>query len=67
MTFVLFAVLAVCATVFVVLLASRRRPNSDDAVASFRRHLDALSTESRQDVIDRVQSQPSITETEHGA
>jgi len=49
------------------LLAGRRRSNSDDAVASFRQHLDALSSESRQHVIDRVQSQSNDSETEHGA
>jgi preprotein translocase subunit SecG len=67
MTFVLFIVIAVCVILFVVLLAGRRRSNSDDAVASFREHLDALSSESRQHVIDRVRSQVSDTETEHGA
>ena len=33
---------------------SRRRPV--DGVASFRRHIDALSPEARREVIDRVQN-----------
>lgn len=31
-----------------------RQPRHDDGVASFQRHLDALSPEARRQVIDRV-------------
>lgn len=67
MTLVLSAVIVVCVTVFAVLLAGHRRSNSDDAVASFREHLDALSPESRQHMFDRVQSRVTDAETDHGA
>ncbi len=35
-------------------ISNRRRPV--DGVASFRRHIDALSPEARREVIDRVQN-----------
>ncbi len=37
-----------------VVLTRRRRPIGRDGVAGFRRHMDALSSEARRDVIDRV-------------
>ena len=67
MTLVLLVVVVLCAVVFLTLAASRRRSGSDDAVASFRKHLDALSLESRQGVIDRARSQMNNEETPHGA
>jgi hypothetical protein len=36
------------------LLGTRRRPRQDDGMASFRRHIDALSPEARRDVMDRA-------------
>ena len=44
----------VVAGLLIVLLGLRRRPV--DGVASFRRHIDALSPEARREVIDRVQN-----------
>ncbi|MEY4360840.1 MAG: hypothetical protein RL391_146 [Actinomycetota bacterium] len=67
MTLVLLAVVVLCAAVFLSLAASRRRAGSDDAVASFRKHLDALSLESRQSVIDRARLQMNHEESPHGA
>ncbi|MEY3092334.1 MAG: hypothetical protein RL413_1151 [Actinomycetota bacterium] len=55
MTVALVVIVIVIALVFVVLIASRRTPASNDGVDDFRRHLDALSPEARQQVIDRVQ------------
>lgn len=55
MTAALVVVVIVIALVFVVLIVSRRTPTSNDGVDDFRRHLDALSPEARQQVIDRVQ------------
>lgn len=66
MTLVLVLVVTVCAGVFVALVASRRQSASDDAVASFRKHLDALSVESRQHVIDRARSRTNDEEATHG-
>lgn len=54
MTAVLVGIVVVCAVVFVALAFARRTPSSDDGVASFRKHLDALSPEARRQVIDRM-------------
>ena len=67
MTIVLILVVTVCVGVLVALVASRRRVASDDAVASFRKHLDALSMEARQQVIDRARAQNDHEESAHGA
>jgi hypothetical protein len=66
-TIVLILVVSICAGVFVALAASRRQAASDDAVASFRKHLDALSVESRQHVIDRARARTNDEEATHGA
>jgi hypothetical protein len=40
-----------------------RRPRQEPGVASFRRHIDALSPEARREVMDRVREQnPDDTE-----
>lgn len=67
MTLALLAVVVVCTSVFLALAASRRRAESDDAVASFRRHLDALSLDSRREVIERARVHGGDEETTHGA
>jgi hypothetical protein len=36
------------------LIAYTRRPRQDSGLTSFRRHIDALSPESRREVMDRV-------------
>ncbi len=54
MTVVLVGVVAVCLAIFFALAIARRTPSSDDGVASFRKHLDALSPEARRQVIDRM-------------
>ena len=36
------------------LIAYTRRPRQDAGLTSFRRHIDALSPESRREVVDRV-------------
>ena len=54
MTVVLIGVVAVCLAIFFALAVARRTPSSDDGVASFRKHLDALSPEARRQVIDRM-------------
>jgi hypothetical protein len=57
MTVAVIIVLIVSAVMFGALAfvrISRRRPV--DGVASFRRHIDALSPEARREVIDRVQN-----------
>jgi hypothetical protein len=57
------AVIAVAAVVLLVvigLIAYTRRPRQDSGLTSFRRHIDALSPESRREVMDRVRpSQPN--------
>ena len=56
MTVVLVGIVVVCIGIFLALVMARRTPSSDDGVASFRKHLDALSPEARRQVIDRMQS-----------
>ncbi|MDA2957416.1 MAG: hypothetical protein ACO39Y_02220 [Ilumatobacteraceae bacterium] len=58
MTVVLIGVVAVCVAIFFALAIARRTPSSDDGVASFRKHLDALSPEARRQVIDRMNETP---------
>jgi hypothetical protein len=51
------AVIAVAAVVLLIaigLIAYTRRPRQDSGLTSFRRHIDALSPESRREVMDRV-------------
>lgn len=51
---VLAVALAIAIAVVVYMLGRGNRPRRDDGVASFQRHLDALSPEARRQVIDRV-------------
>jgi hypothetical protein len=56
MTVVVVIIVAVllAAALVAIRISGRRRPL--DGVASFRRHIDALSPEARREVIDRVQN-----------
>ena len=58
-------VIAVAAAVLLLaigLIAYTRRPRQDSGLTSFRRHIDALSPESRREVMDRARpSQQSDT------
>jgi hypothetical protein len=52
---IVLVVAAVVAVGAALVAAQRRRPpRREDGVASFQRHLDALSPEARRQVIDRV-------------
>lgn len=46
--------LVIALLVAVVILGLRRRPRQDDGMQTFRRHIDALSPESRREVMDRA-------------
>ena len=51
------AVIAIAAAVLLLvigIIAYIRRPRQDSGLTSFRRHIDALSPESRREVMDRV-------------
>ena len=48
------AAAAVVLLVAIGLIAYSRRPRQDAGLTSFRRHIDALSPESRREVMDRV-------------
>jgi hypothetical protein len=52
-TLIIVAV-AVALIVAILLIAYVRRPKQDAGLTSFRRHIDALSPESRREVMDRV-------------
>jgi len=52
-TLVIVAVAAVL-VIAIVLIGLARRPKQDAGLTSFRRHIDALSPESRREVMDRV-------------
>ena len=54
---VVTAVIAIAAAVLLLIIgviAYMRRPRQDSGLTSFRRHIDALSPESRREVMDRV-------------
>lgn len=65
-TAILVGIIVVVVAVFVVLGARRRTPASDDGVAAFRRHLDALSPEARRSVIERAQPPSEIEDRPDG-
>jgi hypothetical protein len=48
------AAAAVALLLVIGLIAYTRRPRQDAGLTSFRRHIDALSPESRREVMDRV-------------
>ena len=51
------AVIAIAAAVLLLvigIIAYMRRPRQDSGLTSFRRHIDALSPESRREVMDRA-------------
>jgi len=54
-TAIIVIVTAVVVALAIIWLKGRRR-RPVDGVASFRRHIDALSPEARREVIDRVQN-----------
>ena len=61
------AVIAIAAAALLLvigLIAYVRRPRQDSGLTSFRRHIDALSPESRREVMDRVR--PSLEEPDDG-
>jgi hypothetical protein len=51
---VVVALAAIVLLIVIGLLAYSRRPRQDAGLTSFRRHIDALSPESRREVMDRV-------------
>ncbi len=53
MTFVI-GIAAVLLLVVIGLIAYTRRPRQDAGLTSFRRHIDALSPESRREILDRA-------------
>ena len=51
---VVIAAAAALLLLVIGLIAYTRRPRQDAGLTSFRRHIDALSPESRREVMDRV-------------
>jgi hypothetical protein len=51
---VIIGVSALVLLLAIGLIAYTRRPRQDAGLTSFRRHIDALSPESRREVMDRV-------------
>ncbi|MEP7201485.1 MAG: hypothetical protein ABI894_02690 [Ilumatobacteraceae bacterium] len=51
---VIIGVAALVLLLVIGLIAYTRRPRQDAGLTSFRRHIDALSPESRREVMDRV-------------
>jgi MprA protease rhombosortase-interaction domain-containing protein len=51
---VVIVVVAAVLLLAIGLIAYTRRPRQDSGLTSFRRHIDALSPESRREVMDRV-------------
>lgn len=52
------SIAAVVLLVVIGLIAYTRRPRQDAGLTSFRRHIDALSPESRREIMDRVRPLP---------
>lgn len=50
----IWILLAVVVIALAVLVIVARKPRQEPGVASFRRHIDALSPEARREVMDRV-------------
>ena len=64
---VLIGILIVVLLFVTVMAASRRTPSSDDGVADFQRHLNALSPEARRVVLDRQRMAEDVEEGDDGA
>lgn len=62
MVYVLVAVVVICVVVFAALATSRRTPTSNDSVADFQRHLNALSPEARRHTVENYPVVTSTTE-----
>lgn len=60
---VVIAVAAAVLVLAIALIAYTRRPRQDAGLTSFRRHIDALSPESRREVMDRVRPTPRSEHT----
>jgi hypothetical protein len=60
MVYVLLGVVASCVVVFAVLATSRRTPASNDSVAEFQRHLNALSPEARRHTVENYPDKKSV-------
>lgn len=50
----IWILVAIVVVVLAVLVIVMRKPRQEPGVASFRRHIDALSPEARREVMDRV-------------
>lgn len=61
------AVAAVVLLLAIGLIAYSRRPRQDAGLTSFRRHIDALSPESRREVMDRVRPSQSPDDDSNSA
>jgi MprA protease rhombosortase-interaction domain-containing protein len=60
----IIAVAAVVLLLAIGLIAYSRRPRQDAGLTSFRRHIDALSPESRREVMDRVRPTPQTSDSD---
>ncbi len=58
MIYVVVAVAVIIVVVIGVLLLSKGGSRQEPGVVRFRKHIDALSPESRREVMDRVRPQP---------
>ena len=63
MTYIIGAAAVVLLAV-IGLIAYTRRPRQDAGLTSFRRHIDALSPESRREILDRAR--PAQDDDDHG-
>jgi hypothetical protein len=60
MVYVLLGVVVICVVVFAALATSRRTPSSNDSVAEFQRHLNALSPEARRHTVENYPDKKSV-------
>ena len=60
MVYVLLGVVVICVVVFAALATSRRTPSSNDSVAEFQSHLNALSPEARRHTVENYPDKKSV-------
>lgn len=63
----IWVLVAIVVVVLAVLVIVARKPRQEPGVASFRRHIDALSPEARREVMDRVRPPDSNQQEGQGS
>ena len=54
---IMIGIVVACAVAMLIMMVARRSPVSDDGIADFRRHLNALSPEARRPVAEALKKE----------